>query len=86
MASSPVEIVSAIGTLLSGVAVIAGVYVAYKVHQNQKLLSQQLLLPLWRYMSILSKIDPKKPITPDVVKVTKHARIGSPLLRGRNDR
>ena len=64
------EVISAIGTLLSGVAAAIGITVAYKVHQNQKLLSQrQLLLPLWEYMSTLSKIDPRAPVTPDVVKV-----------------
>jgi hypothetical protein len=64
------EIISTIGTLLSGVAAVIGINVAYKVHQNQKLLSQrQLLLPLWEYMSTLSKIDPRNPVTPDVVKV-----------------
>lgn len=64
------ETISATGTLLSGVATLIGINVAYKVHQNQKLLSQrQLLLPLWGYMSTLSKIDPNNPVTPDVVKV-----------------
>lgn len=64
------EIISSIGTLLSGVAAVIGINVVYKVHQNQKLLSQrQLLLPLWEYMSTLSKINPKNPVTPDVVKV-----------------
>ena len=47
-----------------------GVFVAYKVHQNQKLLSQrQLLLPLWEYMSALSNIDVTAPVIPDVIKV-----------------
>ncbi|WP_421348836.1 DUF4760 domain-containing protein [Aeromonas veronii] len=64
------EAIAAIGALLSGLATIMGIVVAYKVHRNQKLLSQrQLLLPLWEYMSTLSKIDDTKPITSDVIKV-----------------
>ena len=64
------EILTAIGVLFSGFATLLGVFVAYKVHQNQKLLSQrQLLLPLWEYISTLSEIDSKSPITPDVIKV-----------------
>lgn len=61
---------AAAGAVLSGVATTIAILVAYKVHQNQKLLSQrQLLLPLWDYMATLSKIDSNKPITPDVIKV-----------------
>lgn len=56
--------------MLSGIATIIAVVVAYKVHQNQKLLAQrQLLLPLWDYMSTLSTIDADEPVTPDVIKV-----------------
>ena len=56
--------------MLSGIATIVAVVVAYKVHQNQKLLAQrQLLLPLWDYMSTLSAIDAEDPIAPDVIKV-----------------
>lgn len=62
--------VSAAGAVLSGVATGVAVFVAYKVHQNQKLLAQrQLLLPLWEHMASLRKIDPKKPVIPDVIKV-----------------
>ncbi|MGL6429725.1 MULTISPECIES: DUF4760 domain-containing protein [Aeromonas] len=64
------EAIAAVGALLSGLATMMGIVVAYKVHRNQKLLSQrQLLLPLWEYMSTLSKIDDTKPITSDVIKV-----------------
>ncbi|MCG3767882.1 DUF4760 domain-containing protein [Vibrio cincinnatiensis] len=64
------EIITAIGAVLSGFAASAGIFVAYKVHQNQKLLSQrQLLLPLWDHMATLSEIAHKKPITSDVIKV-----------------
>lgn len=64
------ETLSAIGTLLSGIAAFFGIFVAYKVHQNQKLLSQrQLLLPLWEHMATLSKIEHSAPVTPDVIKV-----------------
>lgn len=60
----------AAGAVLSGVATTIAIVVAYKVHQNQKLLSQrQLLLPLWDYMATLSKIDSNNPIAPDVIRV-----------------
>lgn len=62
--------VSAAGAVLSGVATGVAVFVAYKVHQNQKLLAQrQLLLPLWEHMASLRKIDPNAPIAEDVIKV-----------------
>lgn len=64
------EFLAAIGSILSGIATTIAIVVAYKVHQNQKLLSQrQLLLPLWEHMSTLHKIDTKNPITPDIIKV-----------------
>ena len=44
--------------------------ISLSIHQEQTRLSQrQLLLPLWQYMSSLSLIDPRAPITPDVLKV-----------------
>lgn len=70
MEASTINIIAAIGAILSGMATLAGIFVAYKVHGNQKILAQrQLLLPLWEYMSTLSKVEPKNPITPDAVKV-----------------
>jgi hypothetical protein len=61
---------AAAGAVLSGIATVIAIQVAYKVHLNQKLLSQrQLLLPLWDYMATLSKIDSSNPVTPDVIKV-----------------
>lgn len=64
------DVINSIGALLSGLAAIIGIFVAFKIHENQKLLSQrQLLLPLWEYMSTLHKIDHKSPITTDIVKV-----------------
>lgn len=63
-------IISASGSLLAGVAAVAGLYVAYTVHQNQKLLSKrQLILPLWDHMATLSEIDPTSPNPVDVIKV-----------------
>ena len=70
MSTDVASVVNAASTAFAAIAAAAGVFVAYKVHQNQKLLSQrQLLLPLWEYMSALSDIEPKAPITPDVIKV-----------------
>lgn len=63
------SIASSMGAMLSGLATTIAVVVAYKVHNNQKLLSQrQLLLPLWDHMATLSKIDANNPITPDIIK------------------
>jgi hypothetical protein len=60
---------SAAAAVLSSIAVISGIFVTFKVHQNQKLLSQrQLLLPLWDHMSNLNKINPNLPVTPDIIK------------------
>jgi len=62
--------ISAAGAVLSAVTTGLAVFVAYKVHQNQKLLAQrQLLLPLWEHMASLSKINPDEPVIPDVIKV-----------------
>lgn len=42
---------------------------AEKLHESQQLLVQrQLLVPLWGYMSDLDAINPKSPITPDVIR------------------
>lgn len=61
--------VSALGSLMSGLATLASIFVAYKVHQNQKLLAQrQLILPLWEHMASLSIVSPTNPIVPDLVK------------------
>lgn len=63
------ETITAIGALLSGTAASIGILIAYKVHQNQKLLAQrQLLLPLWEHIATLRKVDHNKPITPDIIK------------------
>ncbi|EJL6584462.1 TPA: DUF4760 domain-containing protein [Vibrio cholerae] len=62
--------IGAIGAICSGLAALIGIFVAYKVHLNQKLLSQrQLLLPLWEHICKLHKIDPEKPITPHIIQV-----------------
>ena len=63
-------IVSSVGAILSGVATTLAIIVASIVHRNQKLLAQrQLLLPLWDHMATLNRIDPNKPITPDLIKI-----------------
>ncbi|MDX5991743.1 hypothetical protein [Ectopseudomonas alcaliphila] len=61
---------SSLGAALSGLATATAVYVAYKVHQSQKLLAQrQLLIPLWDHMATLTKINHLDPVTPDIIKV-----------------
>lgn len=65
-----VDSIAAAGAVLSSFATIIAIFVAYKVHENQKLLSQrQLLLPLWNHMATLSKINSDTPVAPDVIKV-----------------
>lgn len=64
-------IVTGVGTALSAITAIIAAILAYKVYESQKLLYQrQLLLPLWKYMSQLTEINPNQPITPDVIKVS----------------
>ena len=59
------DFISAFGSILSGLAAMIGIYVAYTVYKNQKLLAQrQLILPLWEYMSSLTKFDLNTPNTP----------------------
>jgi hypothetical protein len=64
------DLISSTGALLSGVAAIAAIFVAYKVHKSQKQLSQrQLIVPLWDHISSLRKFDPNNPVTEDAVKI-----------------
>ncbi|MBD8625544.1 hypothetical protein IFT64_01185 [Oxalobacteraceae sp. CFBP 8753] len=64
------QLISATGSLMSGLATIAAVYVAYWVHRSQKILSQrQLIVPLWDHISSLRKFDPSNPIAEDAVKI-----------------
>lgn len=63
-------IVTGIGTALSAIAMGITIYTSLKIHKSQQLLSQrQLLLPLWQYISDLDSVDPKNPITNDVIKL-----------------
>ncbi|MBP6582428.1 MAG: hypothetical protein KA204_02995 [Chromatiaceae bacterium] len=63
-------IATGIGTAFSALAALGAVIVTWKVHKSQKLLNQrQLLLPLWGHISQLSEVNPKSPITPDVIKL-----------------
>lgn len=69
-------VLSTIGTILSGIAALAGVLVAVSVWKGQKLLSQrQFLLPLWDKMSTLNDIDPASPVEVDVVKAVNTLEI-----------
>lgn len=59
----------AFGTLLSGFASLFTIYAVYSIHKREKLLTQrQLLLPLWDHLTSLNGINPKDPITVDVIK------------------
>lgn len=66
--TTSLEVISAIGSFISGIGTVLGILIAYLVHKNQKLLTQrQLLIPLWEHISNISDIDPKNPITPDII-------------------
>lgn len=68
--SEYIALAAATGTALAAISTTITIFVAYKVHKNQKLLAQrQLILPLWEHMASLSQINPKQPITPDIIKV-----------------
>jgi hypothetical protein len=63
------NVLTTLGTLLSGAAAFLAVYVVYRIHKKERLLEQrQLLLPLWKYMASLKRIDPSAPIGPDIVR------------------
>ncbi|EAA4612849.1 hypothetical protein RY43_22680 [Salmonella enterica] len=58
--------VAALGNLVTAVF---SYLATRKTTKNQRELTQrQIILPLWDYISALSKIDPQKPVTPDIVK------------------
>lgn len=65
-----------LGNLLSGAASALGVVatlfairVSSNVHKASHVYQQrQQILPIWQYLSSLSEIDPRSPITSDVVR------------------
>jgi hypothetical protein len=60
---------TAIATVFSAIIAGLAVYMSVIIYKGQKLLSQrQLIVPLWEYISSLSEIDPKIPVTPDIIK------------------
>lgn len=64
------QMLGAISTALSVIAVIITAIIAWLVFQGQKKLSQrQLIIPLWKYLSNIREIDPKKPIASDVINL-----------------
>lgn len=64
------EWVYMIGDIASVIAVLITAFVAWKVSQGQKKLSQrQLIIPIWDYLSSIKDIDAKKPIPVDVINL-----------------
>ena len=60
---------TAIATMFSAITAGFAIYISIIVYKGQKVLSQrQLIVPLWEYISSLSEIDPKRPVTPDIIK------------------
>ncbi len=63
------NLITALGALLSGIASVLAIWIVKKVHEREKLLTQrQLLLPLWDHLKDLSDIDPAEPVAVDVIK------------------
>lgn len=81
--SEIIGIIGASGTLFSAVALLITVYVTYRIHNNQKLLSQrQLILPLWEYISNIKDINYEKPVTPDVIRTVNTLELIALLCEG----
>jgi hypothetical protein len=63
------DVVTALGTALAAIAAAGSIAAAVAIAGTQKKLAQrQLLVPLWEYLSSLNEVDPKKPVTKDVIK------------------
>ncbi|EAA4627368.1 TPA: hypothetical protein ACG0V2_005090 [Escherichia coli] len=54
--------VAALGNL------ITAVFSYLTMRKNRELTQRQIIIPLWSYISVLSKINPQEPILPDIVK------------------
>ena len=62
------DLLSATGSIFSGIAAAIGIYVAFRVHKNQQTLSQrQLLIPLWDHMASMSEVNHNSPITLEII-------------------
>jgi len=65
------------------IAAFTAVAVAWMVWRGQKVLSQrQMILPLWEYMSSLHEVDPKAPITRDVLKIVNTLELVALCVEG----
>lgn len=74
---------TAISTILSVIVAGLAIIISYIVFTGQKRLSQrQLIVPLWEYISSLSEIDPKRPITPDIIKTVNTLELISLTCEG----
>lgn len=64
-----VEELVSISTILSGIAALVAVVVAYIVFIGERRMGQrQLIIPLWDYLIGINEIDVKDPILTDVIK------------------
>lgn len=63
-----VQIVSSIGTGLAAIAAAIGVFLAWKVHNEQNVHGRrQLIVPLWEHMNKLTRINYECPDVDDVI-------------------
>jgi hypothetical protein len=77
------ETLTALGTLLSGLATVGAIVIAWRVWKGQRLLSQrQLIVPLWDYMSTLNAIDPTTPVIPDIIKAVNTLELVAICVEG----
>jgi len=67
-----VAIAESISAVLAGVAIVMTVRISAK---QRRLEQRQLILPLWGYLQDLDRIDPDKPVWPDVVKAVNRLEL-----------
>jgi len=81
--SEIIGVIGALGTLLSAIAVIITICITFKIHNDQKKLSQrQLILPLWEYISTISEINYENPVVPDVIRTVNTLELIAILCEG----
>ncbi len=78
-----IGIIGASGTILSAIALLVTISITFKIHKDQKKLSQrQLILPLWEYISSINNIDHRNPVVPDVIRAVNTLELIALLCEG----
>lgn len=66
------ESVAKVAAICASVAALGNlitvVFSYLTMRKNRELTQRQIIIPLWSYISVLSKINPQEPILPDIVK------------------